>query len=400
MQSSAHFPADQWLNRLRSGTTNNPGGNGYLAVVTDAGPAGDRYRRPREIFNSREAHGEAGGVFKKHLEAMAYADRWLDAKIAQLRRIHELRLQRGLELSNRLHELAVERGHLERDRKKLGTDLKVNEEKQHALIDEAREPEVEIQITPKGRTWQLYDAPSHSDGTVDMNHRQLVLEGTGLEGPEPAVEEESEPPPEPPVALHPVEDAPDYPDPPAMELRNEEGGKLPSSIKGKDGSRVRLGSWVEVLVGDRVAGQGFMVDVSHHLKGGAQSVVVWRFDYTDDDGLVQGKPSHVASYQVQKAKKPRGLKCPEWSEAEADKLETAQAVVDVVSDDPGVDAELGDEPGTVTMTSTDGEDLRGKPEQALEDADRPGMDPSKVRWPEDEAANDDQGEQPEEEPEV
>lgn len=347
------FDADEWSDRLQAGSNNAPGGKGYVAIVRDLGPANGRYRRPVQIFDSANEHGPIG-IFEKHLDATAYAERWREAKLALEERIHVLRVRRGIGLSRRMRDLALERGELDRQAKAVSRAKKENEDKQSRLIREANDPIVEIDLHPNSDTWALYDAPSETDGTLGENHRQLVLEHTGLEPILPVATGAKNDDPPPPVALHIAkgEDAGT-----AVEDLEEDrnGRKLPSSVVDAAGKRVNLGSWVEWDKSGDASG-GFLVEIRGFLQGGGHSVLVLPF-YCGKHGewSCGGVKSAVvlASTSIRKARKPSAVKRPEWKTGEMQ-----------------VESETLGEPVVEPFLDED------------EIGERPGLNPADVVWPE------------------
>ena len=179
--------------RLHAGSVANPLGNGYVARVSDKGPEGARLRKPDLILDSCKVFGDSG-VFEENLDAIAFAVRWKAGHIAQQDRTFRLRVERGLGLAHRLQDATAESAELELQKKMIANQIRVLEDRRTALVREANDPEVELDIRPSGDAWRLYDAPSESEGTATANHRQLVLGGSGVDGPEPA-EVEQDPPP-------------------------------------------------------------------------------------------------------------------------------------------------------------------------------------------------------------
>lgn len=303
---SVQFDRAAWSERLQAGTKNNPGGNGYLAVVVDRGPVGDRFPRPDEVFNSRSKHAEAG-VFDEVDKALRYAERWREARVAQLARVHELRIRRGLALSDRLRRLGLERGHLEEEAKAIARKKKDNETLVNTLVREANDPHVELDLRPSSDAWRLYDAPAESDGTI-LQSRQLVLEHTGLDPIVPAEAEPDEPPPAP-MALRVLGKSLEAGQAKeAGEVEDPAGRKLPTKVQGRGETWCKPGDRVVRFAGPRkTAGEGWLVEIDRFLKGGAFGVVV-----VDD----QGVPHHLANHQIQRTKRGRGAKAPVWPPAE------------------------------------------------------------------------------------
>lgn len=327
------FDREDWLDRLQPGTKNGPEGKGYIAVVMDRGPRGDRYRRPDEAFDSHAQHGPSG-VFPEHLKALAYAERWTEARIAQVERIHNLRVRRGLGLGERLRELGLARGRLEDEAKAIARAKKDNEATVNRLVREANDPVVELDLRPSSDCWRLFDAPNETDGTLTQS-RQLVLEHTGLDPIVPAVsgpsdDDANDEPPAAPVALHAVPSGPAD-----DEVAEADGRKLPPSVNGADGKPIKPGQWVDVLKGSTAVRSGFMVEIDRFLKGGAFGVVVVPMTRAGDFGAWSAEtPSHLANHQIRKSKKPRGVKSPEWPPEDA-----VEDVNEGTASDAQIDAE-------------------------------------------------------------
>lgn len=183
--TTTHFDEDHWRDRLEADARPYDGGNGFYSVVLDLGPRGDRKRKPEEVFNSRVRYSDAG-IFKESEDAAAFAARYKDALIAQYRRVHQLRVLRGLSLAERLRESNTTIAQLEGEKSEIGNKIKGQKDRKEALIREANDPIVEIDLRPGSDRWQLFDAPSESEGTVQQSRQLVIEEGTGLRNPEPS----------------------------------------------------------------------------------------------------------------------------------------------------------------------------------------------------------------------
>lgn len=341
--SAAVFDREGWEARLQAGTRNNPGGSGYIATIVDRGPAGARYDSPREVFNSRSQHLDAG-VFPELEQATKYAERRRLAELARRERVHELKVRRGLELGARLRELGLERGHLEHEKKTIGNRLKRNEDKQRALVDEANEPEVELHLTPMSDAWRLFDQPTETDGTLETDSRQLVLEHTGLEPIRPAASEDDDEAPAPPTALH----VPEGKDVEQDTAAPDQSRKLPKTFE-SNGKRIKVGDRVELYTGHSLVCEGWLVEIARWLKGDALGVTI-----VDDDGGAH----HCASHQLRRLKKPRGKKAPPWPP-------------EGKQDDDQADEIMGDT--TVTVGHEDAGDFTPKWPKGVKDRDGKGL---------------------------
>jgi hypothetical protein len=367
--------------------------------------------------------------------ALEYAQRWREARIAQLARIHELTVRRGLELGRRMQTLARERGHLMQERASIGTKLKANEDSQRLLVEEANDPEVELDLRPTSDAWRLYDAPSETDGTLDRNHRQLVLEHTGLEPIKPAVQGKGETVPDdeappPPTALHAVRDqiAKGTAKLTMVADEPEAAPKLPPKVKGKGDTWCKPGDRVVTFTtSSKPSGEGWLVEIDRQLPARADGQVVYGVVVLGDDLVAH----HMLNHQIQRTKKARGAKCPTWPRidevAELGEVEGAETpddprpwppamrdrngrpispgdLVDVLGHEgmPGYAGKLTGEWGEldrdngravgVGVETLEGpaagmvvREWRGHVARSRGDA-RPGLDPGGVVWPEDEGS--------------
>jgi hypothetical protein len=282
-------------------------GPGFVAIVFDG------VEEDAVAFDSFVAHLKAG-VFKTAEAAEAYARTWKDGRLAQLSRVLHLQVERGLALGPRTMEISRAITSIEAHKKELTAEITSLKAEHLRLAAEATSPRVDLVCTPASG-WQIFD------GKADP---QLALKMEEPKDPSELVEEMLEAGK-------------------AKRTPKEAGAvpRLPLSVPGRDGKRLRAGSLVTVHEFNDMTWLAEVERVSRQDDAGAYVLEV-----IDSAGI----PHDV---EAQRCVKARRADHPTW---------VGRAPANDEPEAPPSDTPAAEPPAEP----------------------RPGIDPKSIRWPDDE----------------